>query len=490
MLLALAVAATVTLTVMTDGNILATMAPLAGMAGLWIIWVAPQRKTLLILIFLGLALDKPGDAENVWQSPIAPFGGLLLENLNKTINIDALKVSLLILLLLFLLLARAHQLVLRSPSRPSDSATLAAPMKWAMTASFLATIWLCIYGVALGGDVQMSKIQVQTFVSMLMMAYLLGSALRGTRDYKTLGIVVIVAACIKAGVAVWVRYVVLPRLGIPPRQDDYTTTHGDSMLFACAVVILVAMYLEQPVRRNLQQLVLLLPVLVAGMVANNRRLAWVQLIASGTMMLLMSSHGKRTRSILRALVYAAPLIFLYGAAGWNSSSRVFAPVQLIHSVGSSDTNRSTLYRDIENYDLVYTFRIRPILGTGFGHQFEVPAVLDDISGNFKEWRYLPHNSILGLWAFGGFFGFTGLWLTAVVGLLLATSSYGRARSSEERIAAVAAMAAIITYIIHCWGDIGFSELKSIFLVGSALAIAGQLATSTGAWPGQRVRAPG
>jgi hypothetical protein len=41
--------------------------------------------------------------------------------------------------------------------------------------------------------------------------------------------------------------------------------------------------------------------------------------------------------------------------------------------------------------------------------------------------------------------------------------------------------------MHCWGDIGFSERKAIFLVGPALAIAAQLAVTTGAWEPRRRR---
>jgi len=73
----------------------------------------------------------------------------------------------------------------------------------------------------------------------------------------------------------------------------------------------------------------------------------------------------------------------------------------------------------------------------------------------------------------------------IVGQLLAARSYRYAQSPEGRAAASAAMAGIAVYAIHCWGDIGFTEPKSIFLVGAALAVAGQLAVSTGAW---RVRA--
>ena len=48
---------------------------------------------------------------------------------------------------------------------------------------------------------------------------------------------------------------------------------------------------------------------------------------------------------------------------------------------------------------------------------------------------------------------------------------------------------MIIYLVHCWGDIGFSERRTYILVGPALAMAGQLALSTGAWR-VRSRTPG
>jgi O-antigen ligase len=158
---------------------------------------------------------------------------------------------------------------------------------------------------------------------------------------------------------------------------------------------------------------------------------------------------------------------------------------MIHSVGDANVNRSTLYRDGENFNLLYTFRRNPVLGSGFGHPFDQVAILDDISNAFREWRYLPHNSILGLWAFAGATGFSGLWLAIVVGSLLAVRAYASANSAADRTAALTAISVIMAYTIHCWGDIGFSEQKSIFLVGAALGISGQLAAATGGWPAIR-----
>jgi hypothetical protein len=174
----------------------------------------------------------------------------------------------------------------------------------------------------------------------------------------------------------------------------------------------------------------------------------------------------------------SPVILAYVLAGWWLPSRVFGPVHFIRSLvvetrtdGSLD--RSTLYRDAENYNLVYTFRSNPLLGTGFGHPFGQAAQLDDISGSFKEFAYLPHNSVLGLWAFTGAAGFTGIFAPLVIALFLAARAHACAVAPAHAIAATSSMACIGAYVLHMWGDIGFTEAHSIFLVGLAVAVAGQ-----------------
>ena len=46
-------------------------------------WVVPLRVTLLIVMFVGLAVDRPGDAEGRWASPFITIGGLLFQNLQQ-----------------------------------------------------------------------------------------------------------------------------------------------------------------------------------------------------------------------------------------------------------------------------------------------------------------------------------------------------------------------------------------------------------------------
>jgi hypothetical protein len=480
-LLVLTAAATVMTTIGSNGSLAAAVAPVLVVTGLCAIWRAPLRKTLLVLILLGLALDKPGDTEGLWQSPVAPLGGLLIANLNKSVDIPVLAVSLLVLLLVYLLFVRLARLTFGPRAAEPGAGGFATPMRGALAMSFLTAIGLIAYGLARGGDPQMSKIQLQVFLPLLLMTYLLGVSLRGASDYRRLAVVIVAAAGVKAAMVLWVRLTLPVSFGEGQGQLPYATTHGDSMLFACAVAILAAIFIETPVRRNGRWLLLILPLLLAAIVANNRRLAWVEVVAASLLLLMMNPRGRVARALATAAVWALPVVLIYGAAGWHSTSKIFSPVRFVRSMTDASVNRSTLYRDGENYNLIYTLRANPLLGTGFGRPFEENQPLDDISGSFKEWRYLPHNAVLGLWAFAGVIGFTGLWSVLVVGLLLAARSHRYARSSGDRIAASAAMAGIAVYLIHCWGDIGFTEPKSIFLVGAALAVAGQLAVSTGAW---------
>jgi O-antigen ligase len=111
-----------------------------------------------------------------------------------------------------------------------------------------------------------------------------------------------------------------------------------------------------------------------------------------------------------------------------------------------------------------------------------------IEEGFKEFAYLPHNSMLALWAYTGAAGFMGIIMPIIIALFLAARAHAAAASPSQAIAAASSMGFIAAYVLHMWGDIGFSEAHSIFLIGFAIAVAGQVATDTGAWPSRRRRA--
>ena len=462
---------TVAATVLGNGNVVVAIAPimLAGTGAL--IWVLPLRFPLFILILLGFTIDSTG--EGPWNSPLSELGMLLHVNLAKSLP-GGIPLSGTMIALGVLVLVHVHRGLSGSTTDSATRAPTAKIMLRAMCVSLIAILALCLLGFKNHGDMKMAKLQVQAFVVVLMVGYLCAVTFRGLRDYRILGTIVIVSACIKSAIAVYVVNVFIHR------TEEYATAHGDSLLFACAMVLLIVKLAEQPTRRNLLACVLLLPLIVSGMVANDRRLVWVQVLLALVPFWMMSRRSRFKQFVIRCFLLALPLIAAYVAVGWNSQSEVFAPVRTLRSVGDSDVDASTLYRDLENYNLMATLRYNLLTGSGFGHPFAEEVTLPDISF-FKEYRFMPHNSVLGLWAFCGPMGFTGITASLFVAIFLAARSYRMAQLPDERVAAFMVIATIVIYMIHCWGDIGFSERRSFLLVGPSLAMAGQLALSTGAW---------
>jgi hypothetical protein len=332
-----------------------------------------------------------------------------------------------------------------------------------------------------GADVASSLWQVQRVVYLPLVYFLFEIALQGRSTWRALGKTIVAAACLKAILALYIHATVAP----PPGATmlDYATTHADSMLFASAFCLVVALGLDGLDRKRALLLgVLVLPLLVAGMIANHRRIVWVELAVGLATVYWLSPRTRLKRSLARAVVLASPFLVLYAAVGWSSTSGLFAPVQVVRSVIDSKADASTEWRDWENYDLFFTLKQSPLFGTGYGHGYVEAVKLPEISQAYALYRFIPHNSILGLWAYGGLVGFTALWSMLAVGLFLGARAAQRATASADRAAAIAACAAIVIYLVHCYGDMGLGTWTSVFIVAPAFAVASHVAVATGAWP--------
>jgi hypothetical protein len=52
----------------------------------------------------------------------------------------------------------------------------------------------------------------------------------------------------------------------------------------------------------------------------------------------------------------------------------------------------------------------------------------------------------------------------------------------DRSAALVCFGAVLIYLIQCYADLGLGVMTAVYMVAPSLAIAGQLAVKTGAWP--------
>lgn len=445
-------------------------------AVLWALWFLPLRASMVGLLAAAWIFDGPGSGFAV-PLPWEMVGKLLWTKLSLVFPVPRLVFSGfdLIALLLFAAVVYRHTKRLRIDRAGWVSAP--SPIGTAAWLSVLAMLWLCAFGLVQGGSLRFVLWQSTRWVYLPIIYALMRQGLRGPQDAVTVGSVVLGAGVFKAIEAIVVR------LNFP--SFPHATVHHDSVLFATCVAVLAAGVLEFPSRRSLRVFLFLSPVFLWAMVANNRRLVWSELALVALVFWLITPWGNLKLKLVRLAVFLMFPFLLYVAVGWNSDARVFRPIQTVRSLTGSQHNASTEWRDWENYNLIYMFHQSPFFGTGFGHPMKEQIKLPDVTAVYELEPYIPHNSVLGLWAFGGLVGFSLLWMVFPVGLFFTVRAYHWAATPLERMTALGAAASQVCYVVQGYGDLGFGTWGPLFTLAAGYALVGKICVLRGAWPGAR-----
>jgi hypothetical protein len=471
--------------VFANGDITLTLLPFGLAAVVLAAAVVPLRYSMLALGFLALTLENPTEipADGKWRSPLYTVGALMLAHINLTIPIKALIFSGLDLALVLLVSIYVVRRLAGLRTDVRGQVPAAAPLRAAGVLCIVTIAVLWAFGMARAApDFGNSLWQIFRLVYLPSVFLVFCAALRGPADARALGTAFLLAALLRACMAIYVRH-----LYPDTEAVAFATVHADSMLFAGAFLLVLAILFERPRMRSLLLALCTLPILGWGMIANNRRLVWVELGTGILVLYLLTPFTRLKRRMAQVATISIPLVLVYVAAGWGSHSPVFAPVHTLRSVVDAQADQSTLWRDLENYNIYVTFKANPVLGTGLGHGYTEAIKLPSISGAYALYRFAPHNSILGLFAYAGGVGFLGLWLIIPLGIFFAIRSYRAATLPADRISALAIVGVLLVYELHCYGDMGLGTWTSVFLVAPALALAGKLAVATGAWPARTPR---
>jgi len=472
---------TIAAVVVSNGSPAVALAPCLVAVLVGVVWVVPLRVPMLTLLALSWTVEIAGDAFacNLVQTPLRVVGTLLFAKLNLSIPVDALVVSGFDLLLLLFALVIVYRHSTRSPIDRIGWLQAPRPIWQFAVLSLVAILWMTFFGMVRGGSFRFALWQITKHLYLPLVYLLMAEALRGPADAVVVGRVVLGAGIFRSVEAMILRRM-FPSTDIFP----HAVTHHDSVLFATCIAILLAILLEQPTRRALKICALLLPVFLGGLIANHRRLAWTELAAVAAFFFLITPRGRFKRFVLRSLVVSSVPLLIYGAVGWNSQHSPFGPVRMFRSLFDANVDSSTRWRDFENYDLVTTYSKSPLVGSGFGHPFVEEVKLPDITKDYELEPYIPHNSVLGLWAFGGLVGFALLWAIYPVGMFFTVRAYRSSRTPIERITALGAAAVQICYLMQGYGDLGFGTWGPVFTVATAYALVGKICVANGAWPGR------
>ncbi len=451
--------------------------PAALMAAGWVVFHAPLRWSGAGLLFLMLAVDDRGEHVGQWRTPFAFVGDLLHGRLDDVTGIPGLAVTGMEVAVVFLVAAWARRRAGGVTAESRHFVGAASVLRGFLLLCVAGVVFADVNGVLHGQAIVPWK--VRNLLHPVMLFLFFDAAFRGPADHGLLGRIVV-----GAGVARAVLAVVVQRISIAETGGKFATatSHGDSVLFAVATFLVLVDALEQPTWRRVWRAVLLLPVLLVGMIENERRIVWVMLLMMLATAYLVSPMRGWKRKITRVLVVAFPILALYVGAGWTTDSRIFAPVRTLRSVMDTSYDHSAYWREVENWNISMSMRERPLVGLGLGGRYTEHMFNDDISSLYKEYREWPHNTILGQLLLLGLLPFVAVWAVFGAGLFLAVRAHRFAESAEHRAAALGCVGTIVACHVLAYGDTGAHYPQYKILIALALAVAGKLAVATGAWP--------
>ncbi len=342
--------------------------------------------------------------------------------------------------------------------------------------------WFAL-GLSRGGDLRFGCWQIYILLSGVLFAFTIAAAFRTPQHYAMLAKGLVIAAAYRA-VMCWFFYFLYVRpMAIP--LPEYITSHDDSVLWVVALLILGLRMMRTSSLGERFGASLLMLLLLGAIQFNTRRLAWVSLAMGLVVFFVLMPPGRTRRRSMRVLMVLAPVVTLYVAVGWGRTERIFKPLAALSSVTTTggQEDLSTKSRDVENLGLIHTAQGNGwSIGTGWGIQYTPVSMRFALGQYFELWRYIPHNSILGLFAFMGAAGYCGYWLAFPTAMFLNARLAKLARSEAARDVGLIGAIQMVVCVNQYFGDMGTFSYKVVYIMSASFAIALRMPILSGVWP--------
>jgi hypothetical protein len=237
--------------------------------------------------------------------------------------------------------------------------------------------------------------------------------------------------------------------------------------------VILASWVARVDRAQRQWHVMAMVCTVIGLYTNQRRIAFVG-IAFAVAIMYFDATPERRRAINRSVSrFMIPGIIYLAIAFAGVRHPIFRPGASLRSVVIQD-DRSSSTRDVENFNLYFTYRSNPLIGIGFGKEYIELSKGDYIGDVFPQYKYLPHNSLLGLFAYGGLLTAAGYYVLFPSALYLGLRATKRYYTPERWALSMWGASGIAALLIQGFGDVGFHDQIVGLLGGIAVGVCGAL----------------
>jgi O-antigen ligase/polysaccharide polymerase Wzy-like membrane protein len=324
-----------------------------------------------------------------------------------------------------------------------------------------------IQGLGHGGSFRESVDELRPWFYLVVLYLVASQLLDGPAALKPILWAFVIGTGIK-GLEGTLRFVLVR--GAFPRPDAILA-HEEALFFAMFVLLVAALWLfREPSRLRTVGTALLPGVLIADL-ANNRRAAWLILLAGflalGVVAWVRLPDRRRVVASWAATLAVVGSIYL--AIFWNSNGSLAQPARAIRSAvsPSSRDSLSDLYRTQENANLALNIKLAGPLGAGFGIPITYALPITDLTRTTPSLAYVPHDGILYVWMRLGIVGILLFWCL-IGAAIIAACRLLRNRDPSLALFGGFAVCALIAYVLEGYYDLGLSWFRVAVFVGCIL----------------------
>ena len=341
------------------------------------------------------------------------------------------------------------------------------PLFLPITAYMVFVMLGWINGMLTGGDFKISLQEVRPQFYFLM-AYLMAvNTIKTPGHLQRIYWITVLCIGLKGIIYTIRRNTVFAGMALP---DQGVGSHEEAFFFDCFEMLLIILSFCNIQKHLRRVMCFLLPIVVLGNLATNRRAGTAAIIIVMPILLLaahrvLPKYRKGIAAFGLAIIILGPLYYFTFR---HSESMLGQPARAIASQFDPDARDagSNAYRDAENADLVATIHLAPLQGYGYGKRMLHVAPIADISKLYDWWDIITHNQVLWVWMRTGTLGMVAFWMMVSAIIIYACRTI-RSESATAEVKAIGIFTMMVICMLMFFGllDLQFTNYRDMLFGG-------------------------
>ncbi len=323
-------------------------------------------------------------------------------------------------------------------------------------------------GLLQGGALQTAFWQMKSFMVFPIWACIGFYLCKDSEDAFKLLSLIFISVSIKTIYNLWVLVI---GMGGTRGTREYVSSHMGSLFMSVSMIygLIKIKFFKMKKRQKLTHMIAILACFIIWMV-NDRRASLMGSVLSAVFCVpIILPYIPRSK--IKKIAIRTTVIAIILGATWQMPPP--APGGIIRSFtthGDRMNENEIDYRDIENYNLFEGISQSP-LGRGYGFPFVRYMDMPNIFDLAEILSWVPHNSLLMIWLFGGPYNVATLAIIFTVSIATSVQLFRRSSDLKIKCFGIITFMTMVQWLIYVWADMAWSFVATIsipaILAGSA-----------------------